>query len=186
VKLNRRNKPERRDFIMTNQAFYIICRSTQQGQIVYKLTRRTALADISCVILSSLSDNYLVMQIPREYDNLIESDKKTEIVAILMECYEWLTGRRLPVQFQDRFYSIAPIMILIFSPTSITYKIKSGDTRELLILRNDMAQQAILKKAGRTLKVEIPSGLPRDTGTIYFFAVLSTTTVQPTFSPKSM
>jgi myosin-1 len=94
------------------------------------------------------------MHVPREYDNLVENDKKTEIVAILMEYYEALTGRKLPVQFSDR----------------IQYKIKSGDTRELAFSKNEAATSApILKKAGRTLKVEVASGLPRDTGTLPSF-----------------
>lgn len=103
VKLNRRNKPERRDFIITNAAFYIVARAQQNGQVFYKLTRRTALADIASLSLSTLADNFVVMHIPREYDNLVENDKKSEIVAILLEYYEALTGRKLPVQFSDRY-----------------------------------------------------------------------------------
>lgn len=147
VKLNRRNKPERRDFIITDQAFYVIARAAKNNQVFYKLTRRTALADIQSLSLSSLADNFLVMHIPREYDNLLENDKKTEIVAILMEYYQALTGRQLQINFSDR----------------IQYKVKSGDTRELVFMRNDGAHSAALKKAGRTLKVEIATGLPKET-----------------------
>jgi len=147
VKLNRRNKPERRDFLITDQAFYIVARAIKDNQPYYKLTRRTALADISSLSLSSLADNYLVMHIPREYDNLIENDKKTEIVAIVMEYYQSLTGRQLPINFSDR----------------IQYTAKSGDQRELQFSKNDGAPKALLKKAGRLLKIEIASGLPRDT-----------------------
>ena len=89
------------------------------------------------------------MHVPKEYDNLVENDKKTEIVAIVLEYYQALTGRQLPVNFSDR----------------ITYTIKSADTRELEFIKNESASgQPILKKAGRTLKVEIASGLSRDTG----------------------
>src|SRR5690348_14825295 len=85
VKLNRRNRPERRDFVITDQAFYIVARAQQNNQMFYKLTRRCALADIQGLVLSTLQDNYLLMQIPKEYDNLVENDKKSEIVAILIE-----------------------------------------------------------------------------------------------------
>jgi len=64
-----------------------------------------------------------------------------------MEYYQALTGRQLPISFSDR----------------IQYKVKSGDTRELVFMRNDGAHSAVLKKAGRTLKVEITTGLPKDT-----------------------
>eukprot|EP01114_Cavostelium_apophysatum_P015538 TRINITY_DN424_c0_g1_i2.p1 TRINITY_DN424_c0_g1~~TRINITY_DN424_c0_g1_i2.p1 ORF type:complete len:1158 (+),score=312.59 TRINITY_DN424_c0_g1_i2:262-3735(+) len=147
VKLNRRNKPERRDFVITDQAFYIVARALKDNRPFYKLTRRTALADIERLSLSTLQDNYIVMHIPREYDNLMENDKKTEMVAILLEYYQALTGRQLPIQFTDR----------------VQYKIKSGDTRELQFTRNESAQTAQLKKAGKTLRVEISSGLPKDT-----------------------
>jgi len=147
VKLNRRSRPERRDFIITDQAFYVVARAVQQNQAFYKLTRRTALADISHLSLSSLADQYLVMHVPREYDNLVENDKKSEIVAILYEYFYALTGQKLRVDFSDR----------------ITYKIKSGDTRELVFVKNEGASFPILRKAGRTVKVEIASGLPKDT-----------------------
>jgi len=147
-KLNRRNKPERRDFIITDQAFYVIARATKDNQVVYKLTRRTALADVQSLSLSGLQDNYLVMHVPNEYDNMIENDKKTEIAAVLLESIASLTGRQLPINFSDQ----------------INYKIKSGDQRALQFSRNEGASNGpILKKAGITLKVEIASGLDKNT-----------------------
>lgn len=118
VKLNRRNRPERRDFIITDSAFYIVARAQQNNQQFYKLTRRCALADIQGLVLSTLQDNYLVMQIPKEYDNLIENDKKSEIVAILLEYYQALTGRKLPVQFSDRYISVWCFFSLFSTPLS--------------------------------------------------------------------
>jgi len=149
VKLNRRNKPERRDFIMTDQAFYVVMRAIKNQQSYYKVSRRTALADIGSVSLSTLCDNYIVLHIPKEYDHLMETPNKTEFLTLLVEKFEILTGRKLPINFQD----------------NITYKIKSGDTRELSFSRNQSAQQPLLKKAGRVLKVEICDGLPKDTDT---------------------
>eukprot|EP01117_Protostelium_nocturnum_P004082 TRINITY_DN1536_c3_g1_i2.p1 TRINITY_DN1536_c3_g1~~TRINITY_DN1536_c3_g1_i2.p1 ORF type:complete len:1084 (-),score=304.60 TRINITY_DN1536_c3_g1_i2:217-3468(-) len=147
-KLNRRNRPERRDFVVTDQAFYIVARATKDNNVIYKLTRRTALADIQSISLSSLQDNYLIMHIPKEYDNLIENDKKTEIAAIIIGAVQNLTGRQLKVDFGDR----------------LTYKIKNGDNRELEFFKNESAtSQPILSKAGKTLKVGIASGLPKDT-----------------------
>jgi len=147
-KLNRRNKPERRDFIITDQAFYVIARATLNNQVVYKLTRRTALADVQSLSLSTMQDNYLVMHVPQEYDNMIENDKKTEIAAVLLEAIQALTRRQLPINFSD----------------NISYKIKSGDNRGLQFMRNESATNApILKKAGPTLKVEIASGLDKNT-----------------------
>ena len=149
VKLNRRNKPERRDFIMTDQAFYVVMRAIKDQQSYYKCSRRTALADISCATLSTLQDNYIVFQVPKEYDHLMETTHKTECLTLLAENYEKLTRRKLQINFQD----------------NIQYKIKSGDTRELAFNKNESASSAQLKKAGRTLYVSFSSGLPRDTDT---------------------
>lgn len=102
MKVNRRGKPEKRDFIITNAAFYVICQAVVKKQLVYKLTRRTAIADISSLSLSTLADNCLVIHVPNEYDNLIENDKKTEIVAVVMEAFENITRRKLPVNFSDK------------------------------------------------------------------------------------
>lgn len=101
------------------------------------------------------------MHIPKEYDNLIENDKKTEIVAILMEYYIALTGRQLSIQFSDRFLFYLKKYLLFYR---ITYKIKSGDTRELVFTKNEMANQPILTKSGKILKIEVQSGLPKETG----------------------
>jgi myosin-1 len=149
IKLNRRNRPERRDFIMTDQAFYVVMRAIKDQVSYYKCSRRTALADIGSATLSTLSDNYIVFQVPKEYDHLMETSHKTECLTLLAEHYEKLTRRKLQINFQD----------------NIQYKIKSGDTRELAFNKNESAASAQLKKAGRTLYVSIASGLPRDTDT---------------------
>jgi len=147
IKLNRRNNPERRDFVLTDQAVYIVMRAQQNGQVFYKLNRRTAIADIQSLSLSTMADDYLCMNIPKEYDNLIENSKKTEITAILMEAYQKLTGRQLTINFTD----------------NIQMKIKSGDQRTIVFQKNESCQQPQLKKQGRTLTVMIKTGLDRNT-----------------------
>ncbi len=103
LKLNRRNKPERRDFVMTDQAFYVVMRAVRNGQSFYKVSRRTAIADIQGVTLSTLCDNYIVFHVPREYDHLMETPNKTECLILLVERYEMLTGRTLQLNFQDTY-----------------------------------------------------------------------------------
>jgi myosin-1 len=101
LKLNRRNKPERRDYVMTEQAFYVVMRAVKNQQSYYKVSRRTGIADIQSVTLSTLCDNYIVFHIPREYDHLMETPNKTELLCLLAEKYELLTGRKLQINFQD-------------------------------------------------------------------------------------
>merc|ERR1711862_342602 len=149
VKLNRRSKPERRDFIITDQAMYFVMRKKRKGEIVYQLTKRSPISAIQSVSLSSLCDNYIVIHCPSEYDNLFENERKTEIVAVLNECVKNATGRDLTVNFND----------------NLQYKIKTGDTRSVNFTKNEGAQSAILKKSGKNLNVQIKSGLPKDTDT---------------------
>jgi myosin I len=103
VKLNRRSKPERRDLVVTTKAMYFVMRKKKKGEIVYNLTRRTDIAQIGSISMSTLSDNYIVIHVPSEYDNLFENEHKTELCMVLSECYTTLTGRTLQINFTDKY-----------------------------------------------------------------------------------
>ena len=149
IKLNRRNKPERRDMIVTNQAVYFILRKKKKGAVIYQLARRTPISTIGSLSMSTLCDNYLVIHCPSEYDNLFELERKTEAATVIMEQYKISSGRDLNIEFND----------------NINYKIKTKDTRTAKFTKNEAAVQAILKKSGKVLNVQIKSGLPKDTDT---------------------
>jgi myosin-1 len=149
IKLNRRSKPERRDFIITDQACYFVMRKKKQGEVIYQLTRRTPIASIGSISLSTCCDNYIVIHCPSEYDNLFENDKKTEILAVLSEAVKNSTGRELQINFTD----------------NIQYKIKTKDTRTVNFTKNEGAANAVVKKSGKNLNVQIKTGLPKDTDT---------------------
>mmetsp|Transcript_21147 Transcript_21147/g.82083 ORF Transcript_21147/g.82083 Transcript_21147/m.82083 type:complete len:1100 (-) Transcript_21147:145-3444(-) len=149
VKLNRRSKPERRDLVITTTAIYMVMRKKKKGEVVYSMTRRTPITNLGSISLSTLSDNYIVIHVPSEYDNLFENEKKTEIATVLCEAYENSTGRELPINFTD----------------AISYKIKTKDTRNVRFQKNEAAATAMLKKAGKNLTVSIKTGLPKDTDT---------------------
>eukprot|EP00013_Stygamoeba_regulata_P028858 CAMPEP_0177646796 /NCGR_PEP_ID=MMETSP0447-20121125/9957_1 /TAXON_ID=0 /ORGANISM="Stygamoeba regulata, Strain BSH-02190019" /LENGTH=1048 /DNA_ID=CAMNT_0019149337 /DNA_START=284 /DNA_END=3426 /DNA_ORIENTATION=- len=150
LKLNRRCKPERRDLVITNRAIYFVMRKKKKNDIVYILSRRTELSAIQGISLSTLADNYLVIHVPSEYDNVFENEKKTEICAVLMENVKNASGRAITPNFTD----------------NIQYTIKTKDRRTLSFSKNESAQgKAILKKSGKTLNVSVASGLPRDTDT---------------------
>merc|ERR1712063_139501 len=123
-------------------------RKKKKGEIVYQLTRRTPISSIGSLSLSTLSDNYVVVHCPSEYDNLFENDKKTEIVAVLSELAK-NNGRELTLNFSD----------------SISYKIKTKDSRNVNFSKNEGAAQATVKKSGKNLNVQVKSGLPKDTDT---------------------
>ncbi|KAA6395940.1 MAG: putative myosin IB heavy chain [Streblomastix strix] len=101
VKVNKRLKMQKRVFVITNQAIYNITPES------YKLRRRIALDKLNSLSLSCLSDNFLALIVPSEYDYLIASSKKTEIVMVLMEAFRQCTKHPLNINFANVFeYSI--------------------------------------------------------------------------------
>lgn len=68
-----------------------------------KVKRRIALKDLGSVSLSKLPDNFFCMHVPTEYDYLMVSSKKTEIVTRLVEAFEKASGQKLPVNFSNSF-----------------------------------------------------------------------------------
>lgn len=148
LKLNRRGKPERRDFVLTTNAMYFAMRKKRGGDTYYNVTRRSDLSSITSVSMSTLQDNYVVVHC-NDYDNMFELERKTEFVAVLNEQMQASTGREISLNFTD----------------SITYKIKTGDTRIVSAQKNESASKAQLKKDGKNMTVLIASGLPKDTDT---------------------
>jgi len=145
-KLNRRSKPERRDLVITEQAFYLVMRQRINNEICYKVKTRTPLASIRAISLSTLADNYFVVHTGgSEADFLLENEHKTEIVMLLRE----QTREAVQITFND----------------NITYKLATGDSRTINFQKNESASRVQLKKAGKQLTVGIASGLPRDTDT---------------------
>jgi len=149
IKLNRRSKPERRDFIVTDQALYFVMRKKKQGEVVYHLSRRIPINTIGSISLSTLSDNYIVIHCPSEYDTFFENEKKTEILMVINEAIKNQSGREVTLNFND----------------NIQYKIKTKDTRGLKFTKNESAASAQLKKQGKNLNILIKTGLDKNTDT---------------------
>jgi len=143
-KVNRRGKPEKRFLIVTVDAFYVISMAIKKKQPFYNVTRRTALADISGISLSTLQDNLICLHIPKEYDNIFESDKKTEIAAIVMFQVELLTRSVPRIDFTD----------------SITYKSRGGQST-MKFVKNEKCQAPVVGGG----KCAVATGLSKDTDT---------------------
>ncbi|PKI63461.1 hypothetical protein CRG98_016128 [Punica granatum] len=65
------------------------------------LKRRIALAAVEKMCLSELSDNFFAIIVPTEYDLLMASTRKTEIVTVLVEATK--SDYELEVNFSKRF-----------------------------------------------------------------------------------
>ncbi|XVF10002.1 hypothetical protein REPUB_Repub07fG0146700 [Reevesia pubescens] len=97
LKFTSSGKMKRRILMMTDFAIYIIDPDTDS------LKRRIALAAVDKMCLSELSDNFFAIIIPTEYDLLMASTRKTEIVTVLVEATKSASEYELEVVFSNRF-----------------------------------------------------------------------------------
>lgn len=108
-KYDRQFKKQKRDFILTNKALYIIGREekkdtqTKRKCIIEVVKRRIELSDINKILLSHLQDNFLVLfSKNEEYGSVLEIEFKTEFLTTLSKRFKELgLNRPLSIQFQD-------------------------------------------------------------------------------------
>lgn len=96
LKFTASGKMKRRILLITEFAIYIIDPETDT------LKRRIALAAVDKICLSELSDNFFTIVIPTEYDILMASTRKTEIVTVLVEAFKSSSDYELEVVFSNR------------------------------------------------------------------------------------
>lgn len=87
---------KRRILLITDFAIYIVDPETNA------LKRRIALAAVEKLCLSELSDNFFAIIVPSEYDCLVASTRKTEIVTVLVEATKSRSNYELEVVFSNR------------------------------------------------------------------------------------
>uniref|UniRef100_A0A0R0GRY4 TH1 domain-containing protein n=1 Tax=Glycine max TaxID=3847 RepID=A0A0R0GRY4_SOYBN len=99
LKFTGSGKMKRCVLMITDSAIYIV------DPEVDALKRRIVLAAVERVCLSELSDNFFAVIVPSEYDLLMASTRKTEIVTVLVEATKAksATGFELDVVFSNRF-----------------------------------------------------------------------------------
>ncbi|KAH7823840.1 putative myosin heavy chain [Monocercomonoides exilis] len=97
MKVNKRLKTQKRVLAVTDQA---VCSITPSSLIV---KRRIPFQELGAINLSCLTDNFFALRVPSEYDYLMVSARKTEIVVVVTEAYKKAIGRPLPVNFANTF-----------------------------------------------------------------------------------
>ncbi|EOY23439.1 Myosin heavy chain-related isoform 3 [Theobroma cacao] len=95
LKFTSSGKMKRRILMITDFAIYIVDPDTDA------LKRRIALAAVDKMCLSELSDNFFAIIIPTEYDLLMASTRKTEIVTVLVEATKSASEYELEVVFSN-------------------------------------------------------------------------------------
>ncbi|KAK9293213.1 hypothetical protein L1049_021202 [Liquidambar formosana] len=97
LKFTGSGKMKRRIFLITDFAIYIVDPDTDA------LKRRIVLTAVEKICLSELSDNFFAIIIPTEYDLLMASTRKTEIVTVLVDATKNVSDYDLEVDFSNRF-----------------------------------------------------------------------------------
>eukprot|EP01135_Chromosphaera_perkinsii_P001858 Nk52_evm7s212 gene=Nk52_evmTU7s212 len=154
-KYDRRYNMQKRDFLISNEAVYMIgfekvAKGPEKGKIQRVVKRRLQFNQIGSVSVSTRQDDFVVIHVPTEYDNVFETIFKTELLTILSEKYNTTTGRNLTVNFSD----------------SITYSVKKTTfdrkgTRTLSFTSGN-TRSAVLQKKGSGATISIEPGLPKD------------------------
>ncbi|KAH7651550.1 Class I myosin tail homology domain-containing protein [Dioscorea alata] len=97
LKFTGSGKMKQRILLITDFAIYIIDPDSDL------LKRRIALAAVDKLCLSKLSDNFFAIIVPSEYDCLMASTRKTEIVSVLVDATRSTSEYELEVDFSNRF-----------------------------------------------------------------------------------
>ncbi|XP_062120247.1 uncharacterized protein LOC133834598 [Humulus lupulus] len=97
LKFTGTGKMKRRILLITDYAIYMVDPETNT------LKRRIALAAVEKMCLSELSDNFFAVIIPTEYDLLMASTRKTEIVTVLVEATKNASNYELEIAFSNSF-----------------------------------------------------------------------------------
>ncbi|XP_074568381.1 uncharacterized protein LOC141824932 [Curcuma longa] len=96
IKVTGSGKMKKQIMLITDFAIYLVDSDADA------LKRRIALAAVEKICSSKFSDNFFALIIPTEYDCLMASTRKTEIVNVLVEATKGAT-EELEVIFSNRF-----------------------------------------------------------------------------------
>uniref|UniRef100_A0A8C3FPH7 Unconventional myosin-Ie n=1 Tax=Chrysemys picta bellii TaxID=8478 RepID=A0A8C3FPH7_CHRPI len=158
IKYDRRFKTVKRDLILTPRFLYLIGREKvkqgpEKGTIKEVLKRQVELERIHCLSCGhTLQDDFLIVHEP-QYDSVLESVFKTELLSLLCKRYEERTRQQLSVKFSNQ----------------LQFKVKkdgwgpwgAAGSRQIQfqICQGDVA---LLRNNGKVLIVSIGPGLPRN------------------------
>lgn len=128
AKFDRQFNRQKRDFVLTSKALYIIGRGdpnenkkdansgnkmisklmkkavggkTNERNLVEVIKRRIDYSEVNKIVLSHLADNYLVLYPNNEFGSLLEVEFKTEFLTTFTKKYKESTGKQLNVVFSD-------------------------------------------------------------------------------------
>ncbi|KAM8940473.1 unconventional myosin-If [Pelodytes ibericus] len=153
-KFDRRFKVIKRDLILSPKYLYLIGREKvkkgpEKGQIKEVLKKKLEIQCIKNISLSTHQDDFFILH-ETEYDTLLESVFKTELISLMCKRYEEITKSKLGLNFAD----------------TLQFRVKKegwggGGTRCIQFIRGH-GEIVQMKPGGKTLTVSIGDGLPKN------------------------
>jgi myosin-1 len=106
MKYDRQFKRQKRDFVLTNRALYIIGRQevkdkNKKKAIVEVVKRRLEYTEINKIALSHMQDNFIVLYPNNDYATVLEIEFKTEFLTTFNRRYKELFNKPLAIEFTD-------------------------------------------------------------------------------------
>ncbi|KAI6652209.1 Unconventional myosin-Ie-like isoform X2 [Oopsacas minuta] len=157
-KYDRKFRGWSRDLLLSPTHIIIIGREKikkgpQKGQVIESVERKIPLESIASISISELQDDFVIMHIPLEWDAVIETVFKTELLTLMAEKYQTVTRKKLQINFGNQ----------------ITFLVKKegffapGGERMIHFLRSGQSAHPLLKGSSKILTVTIGEGLPATT-----------------------
>ncbi|KYM95106.1 Myosin-Ie, partial [Cyphomyrmex costatus] len=105
-KYNRRFQTCRVDLILTGKCIYLIGREqikndSKRSKSIEVIKRKLSFDQISCVSLSTLTDNFIIIHVKEDYASVLESIFKTEFLYVLSKKYLEDVGHPLNIIFNN-------------------------------------------------------------------------------------
>jgi myosin-1 len=104
VKYDRRFKAQEWDLFVTERVLVMLgwekmTSGPQKGQLCKVEKRRIPLTELAGISISTLCDDFVVLHIPKEHDQVLECKFKTEMVLVLKELFERIYQSQLSLTF---------------------------------------------------------------------------------------
>ncbi len=105
-KYDRMFNKQKRDFILTNRAIYIIGRDVVKDKnknksIIEVIKRRLEYPQLQKIVLSHLKDNFIIIYPVNDYATVLEVEFKTEFLTTLSKRYKESCGKNVNIEFTD-------------------------------------------------------------------------------------
>ena len=156
TKYDRNFKPSLREIIVTDNSIFIIGAEKEKsgpnkGKLVKVVKRQIQFANINSLSLSTKCDDIFVIHTPNDYDSVLETVLKTELVTVVSEKYQLKLGRSLVINFKDD---------IEYSVKKTTWQ--AAGQYEIHFVNDSSKSSAEIISSGKSATVRVPSGLPKD------------------------